>query len=130
MRPAAALGLTLLGAVAAVTAAAATVNSTDTVAPVVARALPLPLAPAFTPGTPRPLGSAQHLSHWAPVRRATIARSAPDDGATAVADLATTTPEDTRNAVAVLRLRQDVHGATWVHVRLPALPNGATPGSG
>ena len=126
MRPVAALGLTLLGAVAAVTAAAATVDSTGTVAPVAVGALPLPPTPAFTPGTPRPLGSVRHLSHWAPVRRATIARSAPDDAAPAVAALATTTPEGTRNAVAVLAVRQDGHGATWLHVRLPVLPNGAT----
>jgi L,D-transpeptidase catalytic domain len=126
MRPLAAFGLTLLGAVAAVTAAAATVDSTATVAPVAVGALPTPPAPAFTPGTPRPLGSVRHLSHWAPVRRATIARSAPDDAAPAVAELATTTPEGTRNAVAVLALRQDGHGATWLHIRLPVLPNGAT----
>jgi hypothetical protein len=126
MRPLAAFGLTLLGAVAAVTAAAATVDSTATVAPVAVGALPTPPAPAFTPGTPRPLGSVRHLSHWAPVRRATIARSAPDDAAPGVAELATTTPEGTRNAVAVLALRQDRHGATWLHVRLPVLPSGAT----
>ena len=126
MRPLAAFGLTLLGAVAAVTAAAATVDSTATMAPVAVDALPTPPAPAFTPGTPQPLGSVRHLSHWAPVRRATIARFAPDDAAPAVAELGTTTPEGTRNAVAVLALRQDGHGATWLHIRLPVLPNGAT----
>ena len=40
--------------------------------------------------------------------------------------MTTLTPERTRNAVAVLGQRQDRGGRTWVHVRLPVLPNGTT----
>jgi len=120
------LGLTVLGAIAAVTAVAVTAGSSGTVTPVAAGALPAPVAPAFTPGTPRMLGSTRHLAHWAPVRRATIARSAPAAAAPAVAGVSTMTPEGTRNAVAALGQRQDGEGQTWVHVRLPVLPNGTT----
>jgi hypothetical protein len=60
------------------------------------------------------------------VRRATIARAAPDATAAAVSSLSKATPEGTRNVVAVLGRRQDDAGRTWVHVRLPVLPNGTT----
>jgi lipoprotein-anchoring transpeptidase ErfK/SrfK len=125
-RPATALGVTLLGAVAAVTAAAVTVGSRETGAPVAVSALPLPSPPAFTPGAPRALGSTRHLSHFAPVRHATTARAAPDDAAPAVARVSATTPEATRNTVAVLAQAQDDDERTWVRVRLPVLPNGTT----
>ncbi|MEP6688790.1 MAG: L,D-transpeptidase family protein [Gemmatimonadales bacterium] len=121
------IGATLLAAVAAVAAAASTVPSPGTMAtPVTAGALPALLAPAFTPGAPRQLGSTRHLSQWAPVRRATIARSEPDFAAPAVTSLSTRTPEGTRNAVAVLGHRQDGAGRPWVRLRLPILPNGTT----
>jgi hypothetical protein len=121
------LRLTLLATVAAVTAAAVSIGSPGTPAtPVAMGTLPPPRAPAFTPGAPRALGSSRYLSHWAPVRRSTIARSAPDAAAPAVASLSTRTPEGTRNAVAVLGRRQDDDARTWVHVRLPVLPNGTT----
>ena len=58
-------------------------------------------------------------AHWAPVRRPTVARSAPDAAAAAITSLSTRTPEGTRNAVAVLGRRQDGGGRSWVHVRLP-----------
>jgi len=126
-RPATALGLTLLATVGAVTAGAVSVGPPGTLAtPATMGTLPPPLSPAFTPGAPRALGSTRHLSHWAPVRRSTIARSAPDVAASAVASLSTRTPEGTRNAVAVLGRWQDGNGRTWVHVRLPVLPNGTT----
>jgi hypothetical protein len=126
-RPATAVALTLVAAVAAISAAAVTMRSPGTVAtPVAVGALPPPFAPAFTPDAPRPLGSTRHLSHWAPVRRSAIARSAPDAAAPPVTILSTRTPEGTRNAVAVLGHRQDGVGRPWVHVRLPVLPNGTT----
>jgi hypothetical protein len=119
--------VTLLAAVAAVTATAVTVRSAGTTAlPVIVGALPRPLAPAFTPGAPRQLRSTRYISHWAPVRRATIARSEPDFAAPAVTSLSTRTPEGTRNAVAVLDHRQDGAGRSWVRLRLPVLPNGTT----
>jgi lipoprotein-anchoring transpeptidase ErfK/SrfK len=89
-------------------------------------ALPAPVVPAFTPGPARPLGSTAHLTHWAPVRHAVVARTDPDDMADAAATLDTTTPEGTRNVVAVLGRRVDGAGHPWVHVRLPVLPNGTT----
>jgi lipoprotein-anchoring transpeptidase ErfK/SrfK len=89
-------------------------------------ALPAPVVPAFTPAPPRPLGSTAHFSHWAPVRRAVLARTAPDRAASTVATLDETTPEETRNAVAILAHRADRSGRPWVHVRLPVLPNGTT----
>jgi lipoprotein-anchoring transpeptidase ErfK/SrfK len=60
------------------------------------------------------------------VRRSAIARALPDAAARAVTRLSTRTPEDTRNAVAVLERRQDERGRPWVRVRLPVLPNGTT----
>jgi lipoprotein-anchoring transpeptidase ErfK/SrfK len=68
----------------------------------------------------------RHWSRWAPVRRRTLARRAPRAGAPVIAELVTTTPEDTANLVVVLDHRQDRGGRPWVRVRLPVLPNGAT----
>ena len=90
------------------------------------RALPAPVPPAFTPGTPRRLGSLRHLSLWAPVSRPAAARSRPHAAARVVAFLDEATPEGTRNVVAVLERRRDRHGAGWVRVRLPVLPNNTT----
>ena len=126
-RLAAAVGLTLLAASVSFIAAAMTVRSPRPATALVAvDVLPPPVAPAFTPGAPRGLGSTRELSHWAPVRRSTIARSAPDGAASAVTTLTRLTPEGTRNAVAVIGHRQDGRGRSWVHVRLPVLPNDRT----
>ena len=116
--------MTLLAVVAAITGAALSGSPDPPATRVAIGSLPPPLTPAFTPGPPRALGSTRHLSHWAPVRRATIARSAPDAGAPAGASLSTSTPEGTRNIVAVLARRQDGAGRIWVRVRLAVLPNG------
>jgi lipoprotein-anchoring transpeptidase ErfK/SrfK len=114
----------LAGTLAAAAAGAATVGSKDrTGTRVEAGTLPLPVRPAFVPGPPRALGSTRNLSHWAPVLRTTVARSAPAGGAV-LATLRRTAPEGTANAVAVLAQRQDRAGDTWVRVRLPILPNG------
>ena len=93
---------------------------------VLAASLPARVEPAFTPGEPRRLGSTRHVSHWAPVIREVSARTAPDAGALVVATLSETTPEGTRNLVAVLDRRTDRDGARWVRVRLPVLPNNST----
>jgi lipoprotein-anchoring transpeptidase ErfK/SrfK len=122
-----ALALALLGAVAAVGIAAAAVPSSEKpAAQAGAGALPLPVAPAFVPGRPRPLGSTRHLSHWATVKRPAVARVAPTAGAAVVAAVPTVAPEGTPSAVAVIAQRQDDRGRVWVHVRLPVLPNGTT----
>ncbi len=91
-----------------------------------AAALPAPLAPAFTPGAPRPLGSTRHVSHWAPVLHRTWARIAPDPAARVTARVSARTPEGTRNVVGVIARRADRAGRRWVRVRLPVLPNGTS----
>jgi lipoprotein-anchoring transpeptidase ErfK/SrfK len=88
--------------------------------------LPAPVAPAFTPGAPRPLGSTRHLAHWAPVLRAALARAAPSRAAAVVAPVPDRTPEGTRNLVAVVGRRAGRRGGRWVLVRLAVLPNGTT----
>jgi lipoprotein-anchoring transpeptidase ErfK/SrfK len=124
-RPPGLAGLVLLAALVATVAVAAGPRSSSPT-PVAAPAAPEPRRPAFVPGRPRPLGSPRHLSHWAPVRRAVPARSAPGSGAAVVATLSTRTPEGTRNVVAVLTRRLGADGMPWVKVRLPVLPNGTT----
>jgi L,D-transpeptidase catalytic domain len=88
--------------------------------------LPAVRVPAFRPGPATPLGSTRGLSHWAPVRRVTIARASPDGRAPAVAALATRTPEGTDDPVSVLDRRTDATGLLWVKVALAVLPNGTT----
>src|SRR5215210_954655 len=90
------------------------------------RRLREPLTPAFTVGRPARLSGTRFTAKWAPVRRPAAARAAPSSGARVVATLATRTPEDTRNVVAVIGHRQDGSGAAWVEVRLATLPNGST----
>ncbi len=89
-------------------------------------ALPAPVAPAFTPGPPRRLGARRHRSLWAPVKRPTAVRSASNVGAPSVGMLEPTTPEGTRNVVAVAARGQDRARRRWVKVRLAVLPNGST----
>jgi lipoprotein-anchoring transpeptidase ErfK/SrfK len=60
------------------------------------------------------------------VRRAVVARAAPDRSARAVATLDEITPEGTSNAVLILGRGLDRSGRPWVHVRLAVLPNGTT----
>jgi hypothetical protein len=87
--------------------------------------LPNPAEPAFTVGQPRLLPRGAHWSRFAPVSRQITARTAPRPEARAVATLAPRTEERTTNIVLVLGERT-VGGLAWVHVRLPALPNGQT----
>jgi lipoprotein-anchoring transpeptidase ErfK/SrfK len=123
-------GLPALAAVALLAAAAALLVTPAREAPVVrataADRLPPPVAPAFTPGRPRRLGSARDRSLWAPVEHAVAVRAAPDPAAARIADLPTATPEGTRNIVAVVRRAEDDGGGRWVEVRLASLPNGRT----
>jgi lipoprotein-anchoring transpeptidase ErfK/SrfK len=91
-----------------------------------ASALPAPVTPAFVPGPARPLSSAGQRAHWAPVQRPAVVRRAPDSGATVVTTLATSTPERTRNIVAVVGQDTDAQGRVWTHVRPAMLPNGRT----
>ena len=86
-----------------------------------ARALPEPPKPAFTPGRPRLLTAAK-VSLWAPVMHATVARRQPNADAAPVATLATETPEGTTNLVVIVDQRR-VDRRLWLRVRLPVLPN-------
>ena len=128
-RQAVAAALVVAAAIAAVAVSAAVLRSPP-VPPAglaaTAGGLPAPVAPAFTPGTPRRLGSIRHLSYWAPVERSVPARTAPAPTAAVVTLLSPTTPEGTRNTVAVLARTTDRQGATWVRVGLAVLPNGTT----
>jgi hypothetical protein len=120
-------GAVLVAAVLALTASAGAPHPGPTkVEPLSARGLPAPVPPAFTPGTPRRLGSLRDLSFWAPVDRPAPARERPHGASRVVALLDESTPESTRNLVAVLERRHDRHGGAWVRVRLPVLPNGTT----
>jgi lipoprotein-anchoring transpeptidase ErfK/SrfK len=95
---------------------------------IVAAPAPLPAspAPALDVPTPRPLGSDRHVSRWSPVVRSVTARRAPAATASALAQLAATTPEQTANVVPVLGRAVDESGVLWVRVGLPVLPNGTT----
>ena len=94
--------------------------------PTSAIALPAPVAPAFRPGPPRRLGARRYRSLWAPVKRRVTVRSAPAVGAPSEGMLEPTTPEGTRNVVAVAARGQDRTRRRWVKVRLAVLPNGST----
>jgi L,D-transpeptidase catalytic domain len=87
--------------------------------------LPAAPAPALEIGQPERLSSSRFLSRWTIVRRPAVARSAPSASAPAVAELQTRTPEQTPNAVGVLRSEADRLGRVWVKVQLPILPNGS-----
>jgi lipoprotein-anchoring transpeptidase ErfK/SrfK len=128
-RQAAAAGLTVAAAVAALAVSAVALRSPPVPASAGSAARggpPPPVAPAFTPGAPRRLGSTRHVSHWAPVQRPAVARMAPAAAAPVVAPLSPRTPEGTRNTVAVLERRRDRSGTPWVRVSLAVLPNGTT----
>jgi hypothetical protein len=89
-------------------------------------AVPLPVTPAFVPPRPRSLASRRSVSWYAPVRRDTLAREAPDPAARPVVPLSSLTPEGTRNIVLVLGREKGPDRGLWVRVRLAALPNGTT----
>jgi lipoprotein-anchoring transpeptidase ErfK/SrfK len=128
MRRRPALWAALAGATALVLAAGAATSGGpgghERAAP--ARALPAPVAPAFTPGAPVALPAQRHVSRWAAVRRPAAAHAAPATSAAVVARLALRTPEGTANPVAVIGRRTGADGRPWVRVRLAILPNGST----
>ena len=113
-RRAAALGVAAVAATAAVLAAGTGADGPRRADLAVAGALPAPVAPAFTPGPPHRLGARRHRSLWAPVKRPAAVRSAPDGGAPTIGMLEPTTPEGTRNVVAVAARGEDRAGRRWV----------------
>ena len=123
-RRAAALGVATVAATVAVLAVGDGGNAPRRTA--AADALPAPVAPAFTPGPPHRLGARRHRSRWAPVKRPAAVRAAPDGTSPAIGMLEPTTPEGTRNVVAIAARGEDRAGHPWVKARLAVLPNGAT----
>ena len=119
----AALAACAVGAAAAGVVVAAPTSRSPQASSTLVEPLPRPVHPAFVPGAPRPLESTRHLSSYAPVLRAAVARARPGAGA-AVAWVATRTPEGTTNIVEVLGRRRDGAGHLWVKARLATLPNG------
>jgi L,D-transpeptidase catalytic domain len=91
-----------------------------------AATLPEPPAAAFSVPRPRPLAAHEAGSLFAPLRRAALARAAPDTEALVVARLERHTPEGTENIVLVLERAEDAAGHLWVRVRMPVLPANTT----
>ena len=83
-----------------------------------------PRASALAIPRPDALGRGRHMTRWAYLRRATVARSQPSRGAGRVARLARRTPEGTPTALPVVGRRAGPGGALWLRVTLPVLPNG------
>jgi hypothetical protein len=81
--------------------------------------IPAPGPGALRIGAPHRLRADRSTTQWAPLRRATIARSAPSGSARAVANLSARTPEATTNLVLVLGRARDAHGGLWIHARVP-----------
>lgn len=69
-----------------------------------------------------PLNDATALTRWAPVLRATVARSKPGPHGARVGELPTRTSDGTANIV-VANGEAEVGGMTWVRVALAILPN-------
>jgi hypothetical protein len=88
--------------------------------------LPSPARPAFEIPAPRKLAPDPALTRWAPVRHATLARSAPGTRPAPVARVERRTPEGTTNIVQVVGRARRAGGRLWVRARLAVLPNGTT----
>ena len=87
--------------------------------------LPRSPRPAFTVGRPTLLGRRGPRARFAPVIRQVEARALPRRDSPSVAMLPRETEEQTTNIVLVLGEDRGPDG-TWVHVRLPVLPNDRT----
>jgi L,D-transpeptidase catalytic domain len=85
--------------------------------------LPAPGEAAFVVRHAAKLRGGEHVSAWAPVRRAAVARGGPGRRSAVVAGVAERTPEGTENIVQVLR-RVERGNGVWLEVRLPAGASG------
>jgi hypothetical protein len=97
-------------------------------APAVAHAaagLPGPQRPAFTVGRPALLDRREARFRFAPVMKAVEARAQPRRSSPRVALVTGETEEGTTNILLVIGEGRGPEG-TWVHVRLPVLPNHRT----
>jgi L,D-transpeptidase catalytic domain len=86
--------------------------------------LPPAPVPALQIGRPERLLPGRYLSRWTVVLAESVARTEPAATSPVVATLATTTPDQTPNVLAVLGTRTVADGQLWIKVRLPVLPNG------
>jgi len=82
------------------------------------------LPSALVPHRLVPLSDPAAETRWAPVLRASVARSAPNPKAPPVGQLPTLTPDGTAN-ITVADGETNVDGTAWVRVSLSVLPNGA-----
>jgi lipoprotein-anchoring transpeptidase ErfK/SrfK len=112
MRLAAAVVALTGAAVAATMASRGGGDSPAARSPAAQARFPEPVKAAFTPGPPVRLAPGERW-HYAPVRRAVVARAAPSADAPAVETVPTRTPEGTDDIVQVIARR-----APWVRVRL------------
>ena len=87
--------------------------------------LPGPPRPAFTVGRPALLDRRESRARFAPVVRPAEARALPRRDSALVTLVPRETEEETTNIVLVLGEARGPDG-TWVHVRLPVLPNDRT----
>ena len=71
-----------------------------------------------------PLRDPAAVTRWAPVLRASVARSVPSPDGAPVGQVPARTPDGTTNIVVADR-ETDLNGAVWVRVGLAVLPNGA-----
>jgi hypothetical protein len=128
MRLATAVSAVALGAVAS---AGFTAWRADAVATRPAGSVPIELAgeqlvpPAFAIPDARPLRRFAGATAWAPVLRATLARTGPGFRFPRIARVPGSTPEGTTNLVVALARHQGPR-RLWVRVRLAVLPNGTT----
>jgi lipoprotein-anchoring transpeptidase ErfK/SrfK len=117
-------------AIGGLTLVATTSNAvvTGTAGPTERPAVPeLPTASSSALAVPSPAAMptpAAHAAAWVPVRRRTVARSAP--GGKAIASVARRTPEGTTNLLELVGRKRDARGRLWAKVRLAVLPNGTT----
>jgi lipoprotein-anchoring transpeptidase ErfK/SrfK len=125
-RGAALLALAIGGLAVVATTSNAVVAGTATPAAKSAVAA-LPTASSSAMSVPNPTTMPTPVAHaaaWAPVLRRTVARTAP--GGTAIAAVASRTPEGTTNLLEIVGRTRDADGLLWAKVRLAVLPNGTT----
>jgi L,D-transpeptidase-like protein len=105
--------------------AAACAAAGPAVSRLLASDVPPPVQPAFTVPRPHLLARNETRAVFAPLVRSVEARRAPAPDARSVARLELHTPEGTSNLVLVLGAAH-ARPRSWVHVRLPILPNNST----
>ena len=108
------------GAALAVAALIGCGGGHEAVSTAVVADIPGPAREGLPIGAPVALGADRHAAQWAPLRRATTARTAPTPRARAVARLSPRTPEGTTNLVLVLGRAHDARGRLWIRARLPS----------